>query len=324
MLEYAENPRRTPRLPLRCQVRVELPSGAVECVTEDVGARGCQVVLPMVIARGQALRLLLAAPRADVTLRVVGRAAWVSPQEPWRVGVAYLAEELPAAARWMEEVRRRSPELAAVRNAPERVSLSATFYLGPMPRLLDLADTDLVLLGKVGHGLRLDELRSASAREWPASRQRFFALLEQGYLTLSRAGAVHPRTWSSALGEPVPTPVPSLRIVAPPARRPAPEEPPDSPAIDLIPAALGEADLGAHLQEPVVHLQQPAGAGAGWRAPATTRSPEADGLFQVAVKQIEAGQAHQALALLRRALGLAPGDVEIAGAIGRAMRLGRA
>ncbi|HVO20559.1 MAG TPA: PilZ domain-containing protein [Anaeromyxobacter sp.] len=325
MLEYAENPRRTPRLPLRCRARLELPTGDVETVTEDIGARGCQVVLPVAIDRGQPLRLLLDAPRTSSTLRVDGRAAWVSPRAPWRVGIAFLPEELSAAARWMEELRRGTPGLASARQAPERVSLSALFYLGPVPRLLDLGDEDLAMLGRVGHGLRLSELKASAARDWPGVRRRFFALLEQGYLTLSRAAAVHPRAWTAVLGEPAPTPIPSLPTVSltspgqpgrsgtpfpSPTRRatdPAPTPPPASPApVPETSRAPAEAS-----------------AGAAWRAPATARSPEADALFRLAMSEIEAGRAHQALALLRRALGLAPGDPEIAGAIGRAMRVGR-
>jgi Flp pilus assembly protein TadD len=46
-------------------------------------------------------------------------------------------------------------------------------------------------------------------------------------------------------------------------------------------------------------------------------------MYQLAKAEISAGRAHQALALLRLALSMAPGDPEIAVAIGMAMQAGR-
>lgn len=53
------------------------------------------------------------------------------------------------------------------------------------------------------------------------------------------------------------------------------------------------------------------------------RSDEAQGCYEHALLELEAGKMGAAMALLRRALVLAPGDAEIAGALGRAMRGGR-
>lgn len=58
------------------------------------------------------------------------------------------------------------------------------------------------------------------------------------------------------------------------------------------------------------------GAGVGWRT-ARARSAEAQGVFDHALAEIHAGNTSAALALLRKALQLAPGDPEIAGALGK-------
>jgi hypothetical protein len=63
------------------------------------------------------------------------------------------------------------------------------------------------------------------------------------------------------------------------------------------------------------------GAGVGWRSGATQpRSSEADAIYQLALIELDGRRSNQALALLRRALTLSPGDAEIAHAIGRAMK----
>ncbi len=59
------------------------------------------------------------------------------------------------------------------------------------------------------------------------------------------------------------------------------------------------------------------GAGGGWRRGARPRSAEAQAAYDRARAEIEAGNASGALALLRRALHLCPGDPEIGEALGK-------
>jgi hypothetical protein len=58
------------------------------------------------------------------------------------------------------------------------------------------------------------------------------------------------------------------------------------------------------------------GAGVGWRK-ARQRSPEAQAAFDQALAEIQAGATNRAIALLRRALQLAPGDPDIAAQLGK-------
>jgi hypothetical protein len=58
------------------------------------------------------------------------------------------------------------------------------------------------------------------------------------------------------------------------------------------------------------------GAGVGWRT-AKERSPAAQAAFEEALRELNAGATNRAIALLRRALSLAPGDPQIAATLGR-------
>jgi hypothetical protein len=69
-------------------------------------------------------------------------------------------------------------------------------------------------------------------------------------------------------------------------------------------------------QEDDPPLEVGTGAGSGWRA-ARARSAEAQATFEQALAQIEASNVNGAIALLRRALTLSPGDAEIAQTLGR-------
>lgn len=56
------NPRRAPRLAVRCQVRGEVLGRQFASATEDLGRHGCQLVAPLALPRGLPLRLVLTYP----------------------------------------------------------------------------------------------------------------------------------------------------------------------------------------------------------------------------------------------------------------------
>lgn len=344
MPEFLDNPRRVPRDPVRCRAHVVTPTGKVETTTEDIGARGCQVVLPAALERGAVVALTLSAPRVESSLRIGGRVAWVSPRPPWRVGIAFSPECLGEAARWMETLRQTTPELfSAGRRPHEKVAVEAMVFLGVAPRLADFSDDELTVLRKVWAGVKVGELRASFAGRWPRMQRGFFALLAQGYLTLSRAASAHPVTWRAIFGEQRP-PAPPTFLDAdlepsaevsgartPPPIRAARPTAPGAPA--AVPPPLPARAAGAAAPTwPVTdsarrtHTPVPdfVGAGVGWRGTAARpRSSEADTLFQLALVELQGKNHHQALKLLRSALTLAPGDPEIADAIARAMKAGR-
>ena len=376
MPEYLENPRRVPREPVRCRARLLLSSGALDTTTEDIGSRGCQLVIPAVVQRGDVIGLSLSAPRYEATLRVEGRVAWVSPRPPWHVGIAYAAQALPGAARWMEGLRQAAPDLfPAGRRPPERLAVDAMVFLATVPRLADFREDELVVLRAVGAGVRVGDLRTKLSRTWPRMQRALFTLVAQGYVILSRAAAAHPVTWKRILGEPdragsdgIPLDgcadahlavvsersgreagppaqaTPRAPGPAPSAPRPTVETPvvPQAPVSRRAPNGV-DAHVETPLATPVVTARPPplppgartdpgsrtarpapdfVGAGVGWRAPTRPRLAEAEALYNLALVEMESHREHQALVLLRRALSMAPGDPEIAGAIGRAMLTG--
>jgi hypothetical protein len=265
--------------------------------------------------------------------------AWVSPLAPFRVGIAYAAESLAQAARWMEELRRSSPALFPPSRTPDRVAVDATVYLGPVPRLVDFGEDELRVLRAVGAGVRVGELRRGLDIGWQRGQRAFFALLSQGHLTLSRASGTHPLSWRGILGAPatgpelrLPTPPPAApRSTPAPSARATPaatravtpvpsRTPPPAPAAAAPPAVTPPPGVAPPQRRPSPH---DARAGGGWRSASGPRPKAADELLQLGRAELTAGRAHQALALLRLSLSMAPGDPEIAVAIGMAMQTGR-
>lgn len=353
MPEYLENPRRVPREPVRCRALVVARSARIETTTEDVGARGCQVVLPAAVQRGEPVALTLSAPRIAAILRIGGRVAWVSPRAPWRVGIAFTPESLGEAARWMEALRHAAPELfGSARPLQDKVAVDAMVFLGAAPRLADFTEDERTVLGTVWAGLRVGELRAKFAGRWPRMQRSFFALLAQGHLTLSRGAAAHPVTWRGILGDPGPAAPPPVLTAADlvrdrePTTHAAPRAATAAQAQAHTPVPAARPATAASVPPPVPAGAMPAapatrpavdatrragtpppdfvGAGVGWRSGAVRpRSSEADTLFQLALVELQGKNHHQALKLLRSALTLAPGDPEIAQTIARAMASGR-
>jgi hypothetical protein len=78
--------------------------------------------------------------------------------------------------------------------------------------------------------------------------------------------------------------------------------------------------LGRGLDEGVQWSVTPPPLTGGFALPtAAGRSQDAQGCYDRALAELEAGRLAGAMALLRRALALAPGDAEIAGALARVM-----
>ncbi len=202
MAEFITNPRRAPRAPARCRARVAAPGGTFDAETEDVGARGCQVVSPSLVRRGEPIEIILTSEKLPEGLRVTGRVAWVSVQAPWRVGIAFDEAHVPAGERWFERLVAATPGLGAFKRVPEKISLDATVYLGPPPRfLLDFTAEEAALLRAIASGARLDELKARLRDRWPAAQRALFSLLARQAVTLSRGHAAHPDAWKKVLTE---------------------------------------------------------------------------------------------------------------------------
>jgi hypothetical protein len=352
--EYLQNPRRSPRASVRCSATVTTANGSFDATTEDIGAFGCQLVSPRLIRKGEPIQLAIAHEEGKDRLRVTGRVAWASEQQPWRLGIAYDHSALGHSKKWFDDLLARSPELAGFQRVPELIALEAPVYLATPPRfLVDFNAEEVALLRSIGSGAAVAELRALLRDRWPAAQRALFSLLAHQHVTLSRGGSVHPDAWRKILSEAEASlAIESLRgsgPIAPAQPSPAPGPPPGTlaapaaPAVSLEPPpAVGGAAVpeGSDWIVPAAEMVPASWPGAAVPAappaPSATPSPASsvpaagrgrtDGahqLYQSALRELEAGRIPGAMALLRRALSLAPGDPEIAAALGRAMRGGR-
>ena len=329
--DFIVNPRRAPRAPARCHAHVSFPGGGSwASETEDIGPRGCQATAPQPVAKGEPVAILVKNDAIADSLRVTGRIAWCSPQAPFRVGIAFDEHLVAATTRWFEKLLMAHPGMLAWRRVPERIAVDTPIFLGPPPRfLVDFSAEEVAVLRQIGSGITVDDLRVRLRDRWTTALRAFFSLLARGHVTLTRGGSVHPDSWKKVLGEvEAALALEALGQEAPPAARPAapaavPVPPPVRGAARAgwppaetgaaPPAEAEEALVGLDELKPLADFQ---GAGVGWRQP-RARSTEAQSCYERALHEIEAGRVNQALALLRRAIALAPGDPEIAKTLGQ-------
>jgi hypothetical protein len=349
--QYIVNPRRGPRAPSRCAALVNAPGAAWNTETEDIGPTGCQLVAPTAMARGVQLKLVFSNPRVHGPLKVEGTVAWGSSQPPWRVGVAFADSSGAQAQSWFAQLMAAYPGLGGfLRRIPERLPIDAMLFLSPPPTmLLDFTPEEVDVLRHVASGTTIASLRSRLASNWNASQRAVFSLMARGMVTLSRSAAAHPSAWNKVMEEleaefvielpRIPRPMPFLEKAAAAAAPlsesefefvPAPEPtPPPEPAAVEAPAEElaadpGEENIDSAIEEAMAKAAaapDPGGptAGTGWRGGARHRSREAQESFDLGRMELTAGRINSALAHLRRALQLAPGDPEIAAEIGRAV-----
>jgi hypothetical protein len=362
MAEFIVNPRRTPRAPARCRAAVVSAAGPFDAETEDIGARGCQVVSPRHLDAGDAVELVIACDKVADPLKAHGKVCWVSEQPPWRVGIAFDEPFVPSAERWFEKLVASQPRLGSWRRVPERIPVEAMVYLGPPPRfLVDFTAEEASLLRFIASGARIDELQARLRDRWPAAQRALFSLLARQAVTLSRGQSAHPDAWKRILTEveaslaieslgsgppltpppsqqsrphePEPTPMPMEPLSAP---LPPPAPPFSNPAASPWGAPPRDPNPSLDLGDsgPALDVAPPRGAarahpGASWSAPRRPghapdppqsreeRAAEAQALYDRAKAEMAAGSVNGAIALLRKALSLSPGNAEISAALGK-------
>ncbi|HSM92653.1 MAG TPA: PilZ domain-containing protein [Anaeromyxobacteraceae bacterium] len=358
MADFVFNPRRAPRAPVRCRAEIAGTDGERWVTeTEDVGPRGCQIVAPRRRPLGERLQISVSADGLARKLRVDGKVAWVSAAEPWRHGVAFAESDARAAVEWYEALVAKTPALAAYRGVPERLSLDATLFLGPPPRLVDFTNEEVQVLRCVGTGISVGDLRQRLGAIWGRAQHALFSLIVRRHVVLARGASVLPNAWKEILSalettlavedlerssrkrpltpppvQRAPTPPPAIQAIqpAPPPRAaPTPPPPPAAPpaAVAGVPAPRTSASRETRASMRAIDAggawsgSEPRhdfeGAGVGWRTQPRPRSPEADGIFRRATLEAEAGKVESAIGLLRQALHLSPGDPEIAALLGR-------
>lgn len=348
MPEYLENPRRAPRAPVRCPTRVVTAWGRFDAETADVGPRGCQLVSPRPVRRGEPVHLLISNPNRATKLEQLelnAHVAWASACAPWRLGAVF-APAGQRGDRWYAGLIASFPDLEAYRRLPERIPMDAIIYLGrPPSAVIDFTLDECELLRAIASGARIDDLRARFHHGWPGALRALFSLLARCHVTSSRRAAVDPALWSRILGVPsheAPA-VSGALAESPPSAAGAPGVPSPSPRPPLGPGTPPRTTPSGLTPMPVLRspprvaraearsvdrgildhcgprrtpIPDFVGAGVGWRSPPKPRSSQADEDYRRALSELQAGRNSNALALLRRALSLAPGDPEIAKKLG--------
>jgi hypothetical protein len=351
--DYIVNPRRAPRALARCRVQVKSASSEWNAETEDVGPHGSQLVAPTPLPRGTILQLTIGAPAIREPLRVTARVAWAASQAPWRVGLAFEQPWLPAASRWFESLLASNPRLGNFRRVPDRLPVDAMVFLSAPPRFADFSPDELEVIRNIGGGITVAGLRKRLQATWSVSQRLLFALLTRSVVTLSRGAAVQVEAWRQVMADfdssfvvdaPPMREAPTPTYVAPPeplasaatlsaveaaaaeAFDPSPVEFEEAPPPPAAPPAQ-VASAPSATPPPVRQFDAPldvegqASAGTGWRGIVRKRSAEAQEVFDLGRNELAEGRTKTAMALLRRALQLSPGDPEVAAELGKAMKV---
>ena len=323
MSDWVQNPRRSPRLTVRCPVVIDHGGVAWNGETEDVGPCGCQIVSPRPLPAGEVLRLTIESAAAGRPLPVMGRVAWAGSRGRHRAGIRFSPGKPgsdPAA--WFRRLVESRPDgEAGMNRAPERLSRRTPLFLLPPPQfILDLEPDEVALLRTLRDGVTVgDVVRGAPQGDGLATRL-IFALLERRILTLSLGEATPAWRWHALLADgaaaaprrppipPCPGPAPRalLRVEVPDlAWAVPPPVPPPAPSREEPPRAAVEAP----------HAGVP-GPSTPYGATERRRPPEAQECLDRAVSAASTGEIAGAIALLRRGLALSPRDPVISAHLG--------
>ncbi len=273
---FVLDPRKLPRVPVRC--RVDLLSGPKRWRGEtlDVGPGGCQVVSPAAVGAGSQLGIVVTPAPDGNALHLMGRVAWASAVPPVRLGVAFLPGT--RAASWFEMLVRAQPHLVRLGRAPDRIPLDAMLYpAAPPGEILDFTPNELLVLRNLGDGVTAEQLRERLGSGWSASRTALFGLLARKMVTLSASEAVPASRWRRLLF--------------------------DAELAEAVEAVPAEAAQPERSLTP--------------RPSASARPPKAQRHLEMALVALASGHLPDAIAHVRIAASLAPGDELIGQVLGR-------
>lgn len=201
MLDDILNPRRAPRVPLRCAVEIRHRLAVWNGETEDLGPGGCQVVTPRILDPGREVRLAIRCDAVARTLLTAGRVVWMRANAPARLGISF--QPGAAAADWFDELARASPRAARAARVPDRLPRPTRVHLGKAPEVVvDFTLDELDILRRVGSGVTLDALaRSFGPELGDRTRGALFALLARRCLVLDPAASQGLAAWRHVLAD---------------------------------------------------------------------------------------------------------------------------
>ena len=185
-MAFIENPRRTPRAPVRCEGRVALRAGGFfPSPTGDYGPRGCQVIAPHAVPAGMRVFVELTNERIRGPVELSGRVAWIAKEPPWRMGVAFDEGSFSAADVFFARITAAYPGIDTYGQSPDRIPEDAPLAPAPPPDFEPvLSEDEVLVLATLGPGLRADELRARLGTAFDRARHAMFALLGRRYLEI--------------------------------------------------------------------------------------------------------------------------------------------
>jgi hypothetical protein len=200
MLEDIVNPRRAPRVAIRCEVEIRHRLTVWNGETEDLGPGGCQIVTPRVIDPGRTVKLAIRCEALPRTLLTSGKVVWMRANAPARLGIAFEAGTTPAD--WFDALVQAKPSiLRAVRVTPDRLPRPTWIYLGRPPQVvMDFTLDELDVLRRVGPGVTIESLAwSFGPALDERTRGALFALIARRHLVLDPAASPGPDAWRPVL-----------------------------------------------------------------------------------------------------------------------------
>jgi hypothetical protein len=195
-------PRRTPRVALRCRVELRHRLSTWTADTEDLGPSGCQLVTERLVDPGREVKLSISCPALGREVSAAGRVVWQRREAPSRLGVAF--DRGSSERGWFEALLRADAAAArAARTTPGRLPRATRVHLGRPPRLVvDFSPTELELLRRVGPGATVDALaRSFGPELHERTRGALFSLLGRRFLVTDPALAAGVARWRAILPE---------------------------------------------------------------------------------------------------------------------------
>src|SRR5512132_4561781 len=128
------NPRRLPRVPLRCTVDIRHRFSTWSGQTEDLGPGGCQIVSPRAVDPGRELKLVIRCDALGRPIEESGKVVWSRAEAPARLGVAFKKRE---EGGWFEALLAADPAASRIAHGvPDRLPRQTRVYLGRPPQLL--------------------------------------------------------------------------------------------------------------------------------------------------------------------------------------------
>lgn len=193
------NPRRVPRVPVRCAVEIRHRFSSWSGETEDLGPGGCQIVSPRPVDPGRELKLVIRCDALGRTLDASGKVVWSRAEEPARLGVAFGKD---ARAEWFDALLAADPVAQrAARNVPDRLPRQTRVYLGKPPQLVvDFSPVERELLRRVGAGVTLDALARSFGPELDERiAGALFSLVARRHVVLDSVSSVRVACWRGIL-----------------------------------------------------------------------------------------------------------------------------